>query len=155
MQFKIGVVGTSQLSFPGPKEKVYAEIVEQMKKNAKEMSFGLVYWPKQVIVADDARAAVRFMEEEKVDLLREEKIAVQGVIDLFFREKNGNIVLVDYKTDFLTAEELKVSALAEEKLKERHAEQLLYYKKAIEQILGKSPSETLIYSLPLGKTIRI
>ncbi|MBE6662144.1 MAG: hypothetical protein E7606_02540 [Ruminococcaceae bacterium] len=93
--------------------------------------------------------------EEKVDLLREEKIAVQGVIDLFFREKNGNIVLVDYKTDFLTAEELKVSALAEEKLKERHAEQLLYYKKAIEQILGKSPSETLIYSLPLGKTIRI
>ena len=66
MQFKVGVVGTSQLSFPGPKEKVYAEIVEQMKVNAKEMNFDLVYWPKQVIVADDAKQAVRFMEEEKV-----------------------------------------------------------------------------------------
>ena len=39
MKIKIGLVGTSQLSFPGPKEKVYAETVEQMKKNAEEMRF--------------------------------------------------------------------------------------------------------------------
>ena len=92
---------------------------------------------------------------EKSDILRDEKIAVQGVIDIFFEEADGKIVLADYKTDFLTDEELKESALAEKKLIDRHRQQLGYYQKAIEQLCGKAPSETLIYSLPLGKTVRI
>lgn len=92
---------------------------------------------------------------EKADVLRNEKIAVQGVIDTFFEEKDGSIVLADYKTDFLTDEELKDPELAEKKLIERHREQLGYYQKAIEQLCGKHPSETLIYSLPLGKTVHI
>jgi ATP-dependent helicase/nuclease subunit A len=92
---------------------------------------------------------------EKAELLKNETIAVQGVIDIFFEEKDGSIVLADYKTDFLTDEELKVPELAEKKLIERHREQLGYYQKAIEQLCGKHPSETLIYSLPLGKTVHI
>ncbi|MBO5305728.1 MAG: UvrD-helicase domain-containing protein [Clostridia bacterium] len=92
---------------------------------------------------------------EKAELLKNETIAVQGVIDIFFRDQNGDIVLVDYKTDFLTAEELEDQELAAIKLKERHGEQLAYYQKAIEKICGKSPSETLIYSLPLAKAIRL
>ena len=58
-------------------------------------------------------------------------------------------------SDFLTDEELKDPELAEKKLIERHREQLGYYQKAIEQLCGKHPSETLIYSLPLGKTVHI
>jgi ATP-dependent helicase/nuclease subunit A len=92
---------------------------------------------------------------QKADILQKESIAVQGVIDLFFREKNGNIVLADYKTDFLTGEELANEALAEQKLITRHRQQLEYYKRAIEQLCGTLPAETLIYSLPLGKTIRL
>lgn len=93
------------------------------------------------------------LDPEKAEELRGETIAVQGVIDLFFREKKGNLILVDYKTDFLTAEELKDPTLAEKKLRERHHDQLIYYTKAIEQILGRVPDETMIYSLPLAKSI--
>ncbi len=92
---------------------------------------------------------------EKAELLENEMLAVQGVIDLFFVEKNGDIVLVDYKTDYLSPKELEEPTLAAQKLIERHGEQLSYYAKAIEQMCGKKPRETLIYSLPLGKTIRL
>ncbi len=91
--------------------------------------------------------------EQKAELLEGETIAVQGVIDLFFRDKDGNIILVDYKTDFLTAEELQDPTLAEQKLKERHGEQLSYYQRAIEQMFGAPPAQTVIYSLPLAKSI--
>ena len=35
MKIKVGLVGTSKLSFPGPKEEVYAKTVELMKKMRK------------------------------------------------------------------------------------------------------------------------
>lgn len=92
---------------------------------------------------------------QKAEQLAKETIAVQGVIDIFFQEKNGNLILVDYKTDFLTQEEIKHPELAAQKLTERHREQLTYYAKAIRQICGKKPDEILIYSLPLGKTISL
>lgn len=100
--------------------------------------------------------AVEFTSEtEKKDLLQNENIAVQGVIDLFFEEENGNIVLVDYKTDYLTEEERQDPALAMKKLAERHGEQVTYYAKAIELMCGKAPAERLIYSLPLGNTLAL
>lgn len=39
MRIKVCMVGTSQLSFPGPKEKIYAESVEKMQRNAQAMQF--------------------------------------------------------------------------------------------------------------------
>ena len=53
MRIKVGLVGTSQLSFPGPKEKVYAEIVKQMQVNAKEMQFDFVAWENHIHSAVD------------------------------------------------------------------------------------------------------
>lgn len=92
---------------------------------------------------------------EKADLLKGETVAVQGVIDLFFEDKDGKIVLCDYKTDYLTKEELGNPALAREKLQARHGQQLSYYAKAIEAILGKYPDQILIYSLPLADSVII
>jgi len=90
--------------------------------------------------------AAEFTQDvEKAELLEGERIAVQGVIDLFFRDRNGDIILIDYKTDLLP----------EQKLKEKYRNQLTYYQKAIEQICGNPPSETLIYSLTLAKAIRL
>ena len=40
-------------------------------------------------------------------------------------------------------------------LKERYTNQLSYYSKAIEAMLGKAPDEVIIFSLALGKEIRI
>ena len=92
---------------------------------------------------------------EKAKLLKDETIAVQGVIDLFFEEEDGSVILCDYKTDYLTREEMDQPALAAQKLTARHAQQLTYYAMAIRAMLGKSPKEVLIYSLPLGGTVTI
>ena len=93
--------------------------------------------------------------KEKAALLQDETIAVQGVIDLFFEEEDGSIVLCDYKTDYLTREEMAAPPLAAAKLRARHAQQLRYYAMAIEAMLGHAPREVLIYSLPLGDTVRV
>ena len=95
------------------------------------------------------------LNEEKAILLKEETVAVQGVIDLFFEDSDGKIVLCDYKTDYLTKEELAAPPLAADKLEKRHGLQLSYYAKALEAMLGKAPDEVLIYSLPLADSVKI
>ncbi len=70
---------------------------------------------------------------------------MQGIIDVFFEETDG-LVLLDYKTDRVkTGEELV----------ERYHTQLEYYGQALEQLLGKKVKETWIYSFALGKEIRL
>ena len=93
-------------------------------------------------------------EEFMADIL-EEEILVQGVIDLFFEDEYGNIILCDYKTDHLTREELEDEALVIEKMKARHGKQLEYYAMAIERLVGKPPHKILIYSLPFGEAVEI
>ena len=74
-----------------------------------------------------------------------DKIMLQGIIDLYFVE-NGEIVLVDYKTDNLENEE---------EFKKRYAVQLKYYKIALEKITGMTVKETIIYSFKLKKCINL
>ena len=72
-------------------------------------------------------------------------ILVQGIIDLFFEEE-GELVILDYKSDLVKEES---------QLIDRYETQLVYYKKALEQILNKKVKEMIIYSLYLGKEIYI
>ena len=65
---------------------------------------------------------------------------VQGIIDVYFEEEDGLVVL-DYKTD-------QVKAL--EELTEKYHAQLEYYAKALEQLTGKKVKEKIIYSFTLG-----
>ena len=94
-------------------------------------------------------------DEEKRLALADEKILLQGVIDCIIISPDGSLTLIDYKTDRLTKAELENRELAEKKLKEAHALQLHYYKKAIKEIFGKAPDTTKIYSLPLGDSITV
>jgi ATP-dependent helicase/nuclease subunit A len=94
-------------------------------------------------------------DEEFKSEIEKEEILVQGVIDLFFEDENGRIILCDYKTDYLTPEELKDEALVIQKMKNRHGKQLEYYAMAIERFLGKAPDSILIYSLPYGEAVEI
>ena len=80
---------------------------------------------------------------------------VQGVIDLFFEDENGKIILCDYKTDHLTHDELEDEALVIKKMTDRHGKQLEYYSMSIERFLGKCPDKILIYSLPYGNAVEI
>ena len=77
----------------------------------------------------------------------EELIMIQGIIDAFFYE-GDDIVLVDYKTDFVMKGQ-------EEKLAERYKTQLDYYARALESVTGKKVKEKLIYSFSLGKIIEV
>ncbi len=100
--------------------------------------------------------AARFTEnKDKKDKLRGRKILVQGVIDCLYEDADGNLHLVDYKTDRLSKEELSEKALAQKKLSEKHSLQLSYYKEAITKIFGKAPSSVRVYSLHLGDTVDI
>lgn len=77
----------------------------------------------------------------------EELILIQGIIDVFFEEEDG-LVLVDYKTDY-------VKDGREETLLSRYQAQFEYYKKALEQITGKQVKEMILYSFSLSKEIKI
>lgn len=94
-------------------------------------------------------------DESKKLLLADEKILVQGVIDCLIESENGDLHLIDYKTDRLTREELCDLSLAEERLKAAHTRQLSYYKEAVKLMFGKAPSRVGIYSLHLGKEITL
>ena len=72
---------------------------------------------------------------------------VQGVIDLYFEEPDG-LVIVDYKTD-----RVPKSKSGEEELKSRYAIQLEYYADALERLTGKPVKEKVIFSFALGKEI--
>lgn len=93
-------------------------------------------------------------EEFKADV-EEQQILVQGVIDLFFEDKDGSLILCDYKTDYLTPEEMRERALVEAKMTQRHGKQLSYYAMAVERLLGKRPNKVYIYSLPFGDAVEI
>lgn len=94
-------------------------------------------------------------DDDKKELYSEEEILVQGVIDCFFEDSDGNLILIDYKTDRLSPFELSHRKAAEKKLRERHFRQLGYYARALNEMFGKFPDMTLIYSLPLGDTISV
>ncbi|MBQ4150603.1 MAG: UvrD-helicase domain-containing protein [Clostridia bacterium] len=81
-----------------------------------------------------------------------ETVLVQGVIDCFFYDENGDIILLDYKTDRVFKNDIEKS---KEKLRETHLAQLKYYARAIEEICGKRPKKTLIFSLCLGDTVEV
>lgn len=74
---------------------------------------------------------------------------IQGIIDMYF-EEDGELVLIDYKTD-----RVNKSAAGEQELVKRYAIQLNYYAKALAQLTGKCVKEKIIYSFTLGKGIKI
>ena len=78
----------------------------------------------------------------------DEMILVQGMIDAWFEEDDG-LVIVDYKSDRVDKE------TGEDVLRERYAVQLKYYRKALEQSTGKPVKECRIYSFSLGRDILV
>ena len=74
-----------------------------------------------------------------------ETILVQGIIDVYFEEPDGLVVL-DYKTD---------QVRAADELKEKYHAQLDYYARALEQLTEKPVKEKIIYSFTLRKEIGV
>ena len=75
---------------------------------------------------------------------------VQGTIDLFFRDEDGNWVLVDYKSNYLDDDEN-----AEDALLETYRSQLLLYRKALARIKKIAVHETYLYAFGHDKALRL
>jgi ATP-dependent helicase/nuclease subunit A len=78
----------------------------------------------------------------------EDEVLVQGIIDLYYITNIDELVLVDYKTDY-------VENNNEESLKEKYNVQLSIYKKALEEALKRKVDRVYIYSTWLNKEIKI
>lgn len=81
----------------------------------------------------------------KAEFPEDEDILVQGVIDVYFEEEDG-LVLMDYKTDRVSEGE---------ELIKRYQTQLEYYGQALERLTHKKVKEKLIYSFALHQVIKV
>ena len=86
--------------------------------------------------------------KEVMDVDLDENILVQGIIDLYYINKDDELVLLDYKTDFAKPGD-------EDVLKARHRKQLLLYKEALENGLNRKVNRVYVYSTGLAKEIKI
>ncbi len=75
----------------------------------------------------------------------EEMLLIQGIIDVFFEEEDG-IVLLDYKTD---------SVNSGKELVDLYRTQMELYQEAIERALGKKVKEKVLYSFCLGEIVDV
>ena len=75
----------------------------------------------------------------------EHQVTVQGIADLLF-EENGGWVLVDFKTDRISSEQL---------LADRYRKQLELYARMIADITAKPVKQKILYSLYQGREIEV
>ena len=76
-----------------------------------------------------------------------DKILIQGVIDCFFEEDDG-LVLLDFKTDYVTMDTIDDKVI-------HYKPQLVEYASALERITGKKIKERLIYFFSLDKLCEV
>ncbi len=99
---------------------------------------GLLHKEQQFVMGMNATEVMKETDSDEL-------ILIQGIIDVYFEEEDG-LVLLDYKSDLVSDEE---------QLIRRYRVQLNYYKRALEQMLNRRVKEMILYSLPLAKEIPI
>ncbi len=82
---------------------------------------------------------VKVRELEDID--SDEEVLIQGISDCVF-EEDGELVLVDYKTDRIKSEE---------QLLDMYRNQIAFYKSAVSKALRKNVKQAYLYSFKLGK----
>ena len=92
-------------------------------------------------------SSLQLGEDLAKEIYEDEKVRLQGIIDLFFQE-GEDIVLVDYKTDY-------VEEGNEEEIIDRYRTQLNYYKEALEKVTGKKVKESYLYLFYIDKVVQI
>ena len=65
---------------------------------------------------------------------------------MYYINKNGNVILIDFKTDKIDKDEEYIK---------RYEKQLQIYRKALEKLLNKKVEKSYIYSFYLDKIIEV
>ena len=102
---------------------------------------------KKLLFREQPFVIARKASELEPEWQCEEDVLVQGIIDGYFIE-DEEIVLVDYKTDFVRRGE-------EQKLIDRYRVQLEDYAQALERMTGRKVKERYIYSFTLGEAFSL
>lgn len=108
---------------------------------------------KRIKNSDIVKREMRFLTEIPAkeiestlpDRFNDEKIIIQGAVDVCFVE-NGELVILDFKTD-------RVDDLSQ--LSDTYGNQLSYYALACQKIFGLPVKEKVIYSFAKGDTVKI
>ena len=104
-----------------------SQLFEELRK-AKE-----VHKEQPFYINIPAKDVVSEAENSKKNIL------VQGIIDLYYIDKNDNLILIDFKTDYISNE-----PNAKEKILDKYKVQLEIYKTALEQALNRKTSKTAL-----------
>ncbi|MCL2322377.1 MAG: helicase-exonuclease AddAB subunit AddA [Oscillospiraceae bacterium] len=111
-----------------------SDLVKRIRKSnfvKKEFPFQSLFPSRELFVLD-------------FDDVQDDLVMVQGIIDLFF-EEDGDIVLLDYKTDSKLNDSIVLN----------YERQLNIYSKCLEKILEKKVKEKLIYLLSKDELIKL
>lgn len=121
-----GYLTESELNYIKPEkiQKLFSsDIGQKMCKTAKlnrETSFEIMVPANEIIEGSDG------------------EVLVQGIIDCWFFDENDDIILIDYKSDY-------VSEISE--LSEKYKTQIKWYRYALEKLFKKPVSKSYIYSI--------
>ena len=107
------------------KRMLNAEIINREKSIYAQVNMKDIYIYEKLINNDDKK------------LYDNESVMLRGIVDAYFEEDN-QIVLVDYKTDFVNEENIN-------QIIEKYKKQLDLYADIIETLTGKSVKEKCIY----------
>lgn len=80
------------------------------------------------------------LSNEENQFPEEETVLIQGIVDAFFYEEDG-IILLDYKTDVITTPQELIN---------RYQIQMDYYEEALTGLTGRPVKEKILYSFYLG-----
>ncbi len=135
-------------------ELVYKNIITIKEKKA--INIQKIYCFTKSIIWEELKSA-KLIEREKPFYINlpatqvyneplNEEVLVQGIIDLFYINKEGELVLVDYKTDYVEEESLLI---------QKYKVQLDIYSKALQEVFNRKVDKIYIYSTYLDKEIKI
>ncbi len=131
---QIDALGASLVYVPGIYSFIKSPLAARM---ARALAGGKLYKEKQFVIG---------VPPSRIDASMdcEDMVLIQGIIDAWFIE-DGQMVIVDYKTDYVADDGTS--------LVQRYKAQLDYYALALEQMTGMAVKEKIIFSLGLGKEI--
>lgn len=134
------------LYLPGLKRFLHSALAKRMQRAARE---GKLYREKPFVMGKGAQELTLIADQqitrpsETAEAADECLVLIQGIIDAFF-EEDGELVLVDYKTDAVKTPQELIA---------RYQMQMDLYQEALCRITGKKVKERLIYSFRLRETV--
>lgn len=113
----------------------------------------------EVASSNFVKREMPFMMKKKAkeiykDVTSDDEVIIQGIIDLLYEDKDGNLIILDYKTDKVN----KKGITKEDRIKElvkHYKMQLDLYEEAVKLIYNRDIKEKVLYLFDSGDRVKI